>query len=224
LLDWLAGEFIGNGWSVKHVHRLILMSHTYRQSHRGDPPSEEIDRDNRWLWRFTSRRLEAETIRDSMLAVSDQLNLKVGGPGFNFFKSRGGLSGFPPVGEFGPEQLRRMIYAHKIRMERVPVFGSFDCPDAGQATPVRSQSTTAIQALNLFNSRFVLDRAERFANRVKATVPNDLEREVESVFELALGRTPTEVERRASCQVVSQHGLATLCRVIFNSNEFLFLP
>ncbi len=186
--------------------------------------SEEIDRDNKWLWRFTSRRLEAETIRDSILAVSGELNLKVGGPGFDFFQSRGGLSGFPPVDEFGSEQMRRMIYSHKIRMERVPVFGSFDCPDAGQATPLRSQSTTAIQALNLFNSRFVLDQAERFAKRVKSTVPNEMEREVASVFELALGRTPTEIERRASCEVVNQHGLATLCRVIFNSNEFLFLP
>jgi hypothetical protein len=224
LLDWLAGEFIRSGWSVKHVHRLILMSQAYRQSHRGNPVSEEIDRDNKWLWRFTSRRLEAETIRDSILAVSGELNLKVGGPGFDFFQSRGGLSGFPPVDEFGSEQMRRMIYSHKIRMERVPVFGSFDCPDAGQATPLRSQSTTAIQALNLFNSRFVLDQAERFAKRVKSTVPNEMEREVSSVFELALGRTPTEIERRASCEVVNQHGLATLCRVIFNSNEFLFLP
>ncbi|HUG66694.1 MAG TPA: DUF1549 domain-containing protein, partial [Pirellulaceae bacterium] len=112
LLDWLASEFIRSGWSIKHIHRLVLSSKTYRQSHRIDPRSATIDRDNQWLWRFASRRLEGEAIRDSMLAVSGELNLKTGGPGFDFFKSRGGLSGFPPVDDFGAEQMRRMIYSH----------------------------------------------------------------------------------------------------------------
>jgi hypothetical protein len=224
LLDWLASEFIRSGWSIKHMHRLILTSRTYRQSHHIDPRSAQVDRDNKWLWRFASRRLEGEAIRDSMLAVSGELNLKMGGPGFDFFKSRGGLSGFPPVDEFGPEQLRRMIYSHKIRMEPVPVFGAFDCPDAGQATPIRSQSTTAIQALNLFNNQFVAERAEQFASRVNAVAASDLDRQVAVAFELAVGRAPTDIERQASVAVVSQHGLATLCRVLFNSNEFLFLP
>ena len=222
LLDWLAGEFIRSGWSIKHMHRLILSSRTYRQSHRIDPSSAKIDRDNQWLWRFASRRLEGEAIRDSMLAVSGELNLKMGGSGFDFFKSRGGLSGFPPVDEFGPEQFRRMIYAHKIRMEPVPVFGAFDCPDAGQAAPLRSQSTTAIQALNLFNSRFVAERAEAFAKRVDAIA--DVDSRVATVFEYSLGRKPNDIERDASLEVVKQHGLVTLCRVLFNSNEFLFLP
>lgn len=132
LLDWLAGEFIRSGWSVKHIHRLILTSRTYRQSHYIDSHATKTDRDNRWLWRFTSRRLEGEAIRDSMLAVSGELNLKMGGPGFDLFKSRGGLSGFPPVEQFGPEQLRRMIYAHKIRMEPVPVFGALIAQTRGK--------------------------------------------------------------------------------------------
>ena len=224
LLDWLAGEFIRSGWSIKHMHRLILTSQTYRQSHRIDRQAAMIDRDNRWLARFVSRRLEAEAIRDSMLAVSGELNLKMGGTGFSFFKSRGGLSGFPAVEEFGPEQLRRMIYSHKIRMEPVPVFGAFDCPDAGQATPLRSQSTTAIQALNLFNSRFVADRAEKFASRIQTADDDGVERQVATAFRLALGREPRDAERRASVDVVSKHGLATLCRVLFNCNEFLFMP
>ncbi|MCB9937432.1 MAG: DUF1553 domain-containing protein [Planctomycetaceae bacterium] len=224
LLDWLAGEFIRSGWSVKHIHRLILTSRTYRQSHYIDSHATKTDRDNRWLWRFTSRRLEGEAIRDSMLAVSGELNLKMGGPGFDLFKSRGGLSGFPPVEQFGPEQLRRMIYAHKIRMEPVPVFGAFDCPDAGQATPIRSQSTTAIQALNLFNSQFVAERADQFANRVRSVAVGDLERQVRVAFALAVGREPTDSEHQASLHVVNNHGLATLCRVLFNSNEFLFIP
>ena len=102
-----------------------------------------------------------------MLAVSGRLNLEMGGPGFNFFKSRGGLDGFPPIESFGPEGRRRMIYAHKVRMEREIVFGAFDCPDAGQTLPRRRQSTTPIQALNLFNSRFTIDEAVAFAKRLE---------------------------------------------------------
>ncbi len=224
LLDWLAHEFIASGWSVKHVHRLILLSHTWQQSSFADPQAATIDGDNKWLWRFSSRRLEGEAIRDSMLSVTGELNLKTGGPGFNFFKTRGGLSGFPEVDEFGPEEMRRMIYSHKIRMERVPVFGAFDCPDAGQATPVRTQSTTAIQALNLFNSPFVADRAQKLAARIEPDHPNDSSSQVRRAFQLAFGRTPSAIELSKSTDVVDKHGLATLCRVLFNSNEFLFIP
>jgi hypothetical protein len=224
LLDWLATEFIRSGWSVKHLHRLILLSNTWQQSSRVDAHAETVDRDNRFLWRFPSRRLEGEAIRDCILAVSGELNLKTGGPGFNFFKTRGGLSGFPPVDKFGVEELRRMVYAHKIRMEKVPVFGAFDCPDAGQATPRRTQSTTAIQALNLFNSPFVAERAEKLTDRLKVECPEITPEQINRAFELSLGRKPSDVERSESSRVVSEHGLATLCRVLFNSSEFLFIP
>jgi hypothetical protein len=224
LLDWLAAEFVASGWSVKHVQRLIVRSATYRQSSVINPAAAEVDRDTRLLWRFPSRRLEAESIRDSMLAASGELNLKMGGPGYNFFKSRGGLDGFPPVEQFGPDELRRMIYAHKVRMEQVPVFGAFDCPDAGQAMPRRSQSTTALQALNLFNSGFVADRANAFAARVKQSSAGEVEDQVAKAFELALGRGPDAVELAASAEVVRVHGLEPLCRVLFNGNEFLFIP
>ncbi len=169
--------------------------------------------------------MDAEAMRDSMLAVSGELNLKMGGPGFNFFKTRGGLSGFPEITEFGPNELRRMIYAHKIRMERVPVFGAFDCPDAGQAMPKRSRSTTAIQALNLFNSQFVIDRSVKFAERVKKeTGSSDHADWVTHSFALAFGRQPSEIELKSSIKVIRQHGLDSLCRALFNSNEFLFIP
>ena len=169
LLDWLAADFMKKKWSVKELHRLIMTSRTYQQAgsrgavgpandgQNGGSSPERIDGGNRLLWHFPTRRLEAEAIRDCMLHVSGQLNLKMGGPGFNFFTSRGGLNGFPPVEKFTSKEFRRMIYAHKVRMEPVPVFGAFDCPDAGLPTPRRSQSTTAIQALNLFNSPFVID-------------------------------------------------------------------
>lgn len=224
LLDWLAHEFIASGWSVKHVHRLILLSKTWQQSSYVDPHSATIDGDNKWLWRFSSRRLEGEAIRDCMLAVTGELNLKTGGPGFNFFKTRGGLSGFPAVEKFSTEEMRRMIYSHKIRMERVPVFGAFDCPDAGQATPRRTQSTTAIQALNLFNSPFVAERAAKLADRIEQERLGGSKNQVERAFKLSLGRMPVAVELSESNRVANKYGLATLCRVLFNSSEFLFIP
>ncbi len=224
LLDWLAGELIESGWSLKKLHRLILSSASYQQSAAMNSRAHGVDADCRLLWRFPSRRLEAEAIRDSILFVSGQLNLEMGGPGFDFFKSRGGLSGFPPVESFDHDALRRMIYAHKVRMETVPLFGAFDCPDAGQPMPKRSQSTTAIQALNLFNSPFIAEQSLRFAERVKSQSGNSIESQIELVFMNALGRKPTDVEAVATLQVAREHGLDVVCRVIFNSNEFLFLP
>ena len=251
LLDWLASEFVRSGWSVKHLHRLIVLSATYRQSSvvsiqysvssiqsskRGPEKlntdslntdysrAQQTDADVRLLWRFPSRRLESEPIRDAMLAVSGRLNLKMGGRGFDLFNNRGGLSGFNPVESFSGEGLRRMIYAHKVRREREAVFGAFDCPDAGQSTARRRESTTPIQALNLFNSRFTLEQAEAFAARVKAEVGDDLTKQIRRAYELALSRNPSSAELADSKPVVSAHGLPTLGRALFNSNEFLFLP
>lgn len=224
LLDWLAYEFIRSGWSVKHLHRLIVLSRTYRQSDQISSPGQARDAGVRLLWRFPTRRLEAEAIRDSILAVSGLLNLKTGGPGFDLFKSRGGLSGFPPVTKFEGEGLRRMIYAHKIRMESGAVFGAFDCPDAGQSTARRQQSTTPIQALNLFNSQFVFDASQAFAERVAKEAGPELPDQVTRAFRLAYGRSPEAEEVEELEPIVREHGLVTLCRAIFNSNEFLFMP
>ncbi|MCB1134018.1 MAG: DUF1553 domain-containing protein, partial [Verrucomicrobiae bacterium] len=228
LLDWLASEFIRSGWSVKHMHRLLLMSTAWQQSSHIEPEAAAIDRGNRLLWRFTSRRIEAEAIRDGMLQITGELNLQTGGPGFNFFKTRGGLNGFPPVEKFTPDHMRRMIYAHKIRMEKVPVFGSFDCPDAGQVAPARSRSTTPIQALNLFNSGFLLDQSERFAARVRERLAgkgdDDPRKLADAAFEFALGRPCRSDERDDAARLVADHGLPSLCRAVFNANEFLFLP
>ena len=224
LLDWLAMELINHDWSLNHLHRTILSSATYQQSSAINARAQAIDADTRLFWRFPSRRLEGEAIRDSMLWVSGQLNLKMGGPGFDFFETRGGLSGFPPVEQFGAEGLRRMIYAHKIRMEQVPVFGSFDCPDAGQPTPKRSRSTTAIQALNLFNSPFVSEQATRFSELVSEQAGDSIPAQIEFAFLRALGRKPTDREQSATLAVARQHGLKVVCRVLFNSNEFIFLP
>ena len=163
-------------------------------------------------------------IRDGMLAVSNRLNSKKGGPGFDLFESRGGLSGFPPVEEFKGDGLRRMIYAHKIRMEPDSVFGAFDCPDAGQSVSRRRQSTTPIQALNLFNSRFTIDEAQALAQRAEAEAGSDVSAQIRRIYALAYGRNPEPDELADAESVVRDHGLATLCRAVFNSSEFLFIP
>ena len=125
---------------------------------------------------------------------------------------------------YSGDGLRRMIYAHKVRREREAVFGSFDCPDAGQSTARRRESTTPIQALNLFNSRFTLEESEAFAARVKQEAGEDSAQQIRRAYELALSRAATAEELREAESAVRGHGLATLCRALFNSNEFLFVP
>ncbi|MSU53164.1 MAG: hypothetical protein CK538_11165 [Opitutia bacterium] len=224
LLDWLAAEFIRSGWSVKHLHRLIVLSQTYRQSAAPQPRAAEHDADVRYLWRYPSRRLDAEVIRDSVLAVSGQLNLKMSGRGYDLFDKRGGTSGFKPVESFKSDGLRRMIYAHKVRRESEAVFGAFDCPDAGQSTAVRRESTTPLQALNLFNSRFTLDAAAALAVRVEKEAEGDVNARIRRMYQLALSRAPEAGELGEAAVVVREHGLAALGRALFNCNEFLFQP
>jgi len=224
LLDWLASEFVRSGWSVKHLHRLIVLSATYRQSNRIEPAAQARDADDRLLWRYPARRLDGESIRDTMLAVSGRLNWKMYGRGFDLFDKRGGLTGFQPVESFSGEGLRRMIYAHKVRRERDAVFGAFDCPDAGQSTARRRESTTPIQALDLFNSRFTIDESAALAARVQAEAGDAVEPQIRRVYQLTLNREPQAAELADAEPAVHEAGLATLCRALFNSNEFLFLP
>ena len=224
LLDYLAAEFIRSGWSVKHMHRLILLSQTYGQSSQSIKENATIDSDVRYLWRYPSRRLEAESIRDSMLAVSGRLNLQMYGRGFNLFDQRGGLSGFDPIETFNADNQRRMIYAHKVRREPETVFGAFDCPDAGQSTARRIESTTPIQALNLFNSIFTLEQSAAFATRIQQEAGTDPVKQITLAYQLALSRAPTAAELADTTPLVHDHGLTALCRALFNSNEFLFVP
>jgi hypothetical protein len=222
LLDWLSAEFIRSDWSVKHLHRLITCSSTYRQSNRIDPAVRLKDGDDRLLARFPSRRLEAEVIRDAIIQVSGRLNLKMYGRGFDLFDKRGGLTGFKPVESFRGEGLRRMIYAHKVRRESDGVFGAFDCPDAGQSTARRAISTTPIQALNLFNSRFILEASEALATRAYTEAGEG--DPIQRAWLLALGRKPTSEERADAEALVASDGLPSLGRALFNTNEFLFMP
>ncbi len=224
LLDWLAQELIRSGWSLKALHKQIVLSATYRQASTFNEMAASKDVEARWLWRFPPRRLDAENIRDAMLAVSGELNLKMYGSGYNLFNQRGGLSGFNPVEKFTGDGLRRMVYAHKVRREPEAVFGAFDCPDAGLSTSLRRESTTPIQALNLLNSGFTLDRSAALAARVKKEAGEDVAKQIQRAYLLVLGRQPNPSELSDALAVVSSHGASALCRAILNSNEFVFIP
>jgi hypothetical protein len=223
LLDWLAVEFVENGWSLKHLHRQIVTSKTYTQSSRPRDDAMRVDADARLLWRYPPRRLDAEAIRDSVLMASGKLDLRMYGRGFDFFNQRGGLSDYRPKETFETDGLRRMIYAHKIRMQSVDVFGAFDCPDAGQMTPRRNRSITPIQSLGLLNSPFINRQAEFFAQRIGELAEGDLSEALRIAFEITLTRVPTEDEQEVLLRLARDHGLDQVCRVILNTSEFVSL-
>ena len=223
LLDWLTREFVRKGWSLKKLHRLIVTSHTYRQAGKPREEALRVDADSRLLWRFPPRRLEAEAIRDCILSVSGKLNLKKGGRGFDFFNQRGGLSDYHPKEIFEEDGWRRMIYAHKVRMQSVDIFGAFDCPDAGQMKPRRTRSITPVQSLSLLNSPFANRQAGFFAERVKNEKGDDVAGQIAHAFRLACSRVPNPREKVVLEQLARQHGLEQVCRVLFNSSAFLYL-
>ena len=223
LLDWLATDLIRHRWSLKHLHRRILASKTYHQSSQASDPSVVIDPETRWLWRFPPRRIAAEVLRDSILHCSDNLSFKMYGEGFAFFDRASHFSEALPRSQTEAVTWRRMIYGTKIRQETVDVFGDFDCPDAGQSTPQRSRSTTPLQALNLFNSDFVNLQAEQFSKTVAALYPTDMKSQIRHAHFVALTRYPTTSELTVLHKLGAAHGLTQVCRVLFNTNDFVFL-
>jgi hypothetical protein len=225
LLDWLASHFIAGGWRLKPIHRLIVMSAAYRQSSRLDASAQGIDRDNRLLWRMTPRRLEAESLRDAILATSGQLDTRMGGPGYNIWEPNTNyVAVYKPRAELGQDAFRRMVYQFKPRSQPDPTFGAFDCPDAALVAPRRNISTTALQALNLLNSQFVIQQAADFAQRLGAEAGADPVLQVERGFRLAFGRAPSASERAAAVALVESHGCAAFCRALYNANEFVYVP
>lgn len=224
LLDWLACELIDSGWSLKHLHRLILNSKTWQQDSRPRDQGLALDAASRLLWRFPPRRLEAEAIRDCMLSVTGQIDLRSGGPGFSAFEvSLENVRHYFPKQSYGPEDWRRMVYMTKVRQERDSVFGVFDCPDASQVTPQRSRSTTPLQALNLFNSRFVNQQSELLVERLQRERTDANER-IELAYALCFGRPANAQERAAALTFVQQVGWQQFARALLNANEFVFIP
>jgi hypothetical protein len=228
LLDWLATWFRDDArGSLKQLHRLLVTSAAYRQSSKDNPAFAKIDSDNRLLWRMNRARLDAESVRDAILQVTGQLNLTMGGPSVKQFTLSPGIHVTPVVdyAKFdidGPDNLRRSIYRFLFRTLPDPFMDSLDCPEASQLAPVRGASVTALQALSMLNNHFVTRQSERFAERLASEKPT-LSGQVEAAFELALGRPPARGEARDLIAYAQKHGLPNLCRLVFNSNEFMFV-
>lgn len=227
LLDWLAGWFSDGGGSLKQLHRLIVCSAAYRQASRHDPRFAEVDADNRLLWRMNRRRLDAESLRDSVLLLAGQLDHTMGGPSVKQFVESPGIHVTPKVDydAFGidrPEQRRRSVYRFIFRTLPDPFLEALDCPDAAQLTPVRTNSMSALQALALLHDRFMVRMSERLAARAE-TAACDLPAQIGQVYRWALQREPTPSEARTLIAYAEKHGLANACRMLLNSNEFLFV-
>jgi hypothetical protein len=224
LLDWLARELIASGWSLKHIHRLILLSRTYRQSSAYRADAFAKDSNSRLLWRFPPRRIEAETLRDAMLVVTGKMDFTAGGQGFDLFEPNDNyVRVYRTKESFGPGDFRRMIYAKKTRMALDDFSGAFDCPDGGQPAPKRTSSTTPLQALNLLNGPFAIQQAGFFAERVISESGMDARAQVRQAFRLAFGREPAVEELGEAEALVRREGLPTLTRALLNSNEFIRL-
>jgi mono/diheme cytochrome c family protein len=227
LLDWLASELVdpaspADRWRLKRIHRLIVTSRTYRQASTARPDGLAADSNARLLWRHPPRRLEAEPLRDAILAVSGSLNPTMGGPGFDLFEPNSNyVKVYNTKTTFTAADFRRMVYQAKPRAELDSFFGAFDCPDAGQVQPARTVSTTPLQALNMLNGEFLLDQAARFAARVEQEAGSDPGQQVARAFALAFGREPSSVELAAGRDLVAAHGLPILCRSLYNASEFI---
>ncbi|MDA7641057.1 DUF1553 domain-containing protein, partial [Opitutaceae bacterium] len=224
LLDFLALELIDNDWKLKALHRTIMNSKVYRQSSEWREDGGEVDSDSRLLWRFPPRRLSAEEIRDTVLAVTGKLNPKMGGPGFRLYHyMRDNVSTYEPLDEHGSETYRRAIYHQNARASVVDLMTDFDQADCTLSIPRRSETTTPLQALTMMNHQFTIDMAERMAERVRERGHSAPVEQVVQVFRLAYQRDPDEEEIRVATQVIAAHGLRALCRAVLNSSELLYL-
>jgi hypothetical protein len=227
LLDWLACEIVAQGWSVKAMHRLIITSASYRQSSRPASSALKLDAGNRLLWRKALKRLEAEMVRDAMLAIAGKLDEKLGGPSFRDYEvvPAPGTPAvlYEAVDPRAPGLNRRTLYRAWARGGRSALLDTFDCPDPSTTAPRRAVTTTPLQALSLMNNGLVLYLADALAARLKQEVGRDAARQVEQTYRLAFGRAPEPAERARAVAVVERFGAATLARAIFNSNEFLYV-
>lgn len=224
LLDWLAVKFAESGWSVKSLHRLIVHSATYRQASKHIDSAATIDADNRLLWRFVPRRLEAEAVRDAMLVASGQLSRNGGGPSFRpFTTTEFNATFYTPVDRDEPEFNRRTVYRINVNSGKDPLLDSFDCPDPSVKTPRRGVTTTPLQALELMNNAFVQRQASYLAQRAMRTANDDLSSAVETAYRLALGRTPNRAELIRAIAVAKERSLASVCWALFNSTEFIYV-
>ncbi len=248
LLEWLCNELISHDWQLKSLHRLLVTSSTYRQSTAFDDQRAAIDPDNRLLWRRRPQRLEAEILRDAILAVSGTLNAEPFGPAFkppissDAIVARNTKSPYPKDARDTPATRRRSVYMFHKRVTQNPLLQVFDEPDASVSCARRNTTTVAPQALALLNDTFVRDRAIDCSRRLLADANNNPNDTIDRAFWLALSRTPRDAERNAAVQFVNQQfqarseressapqneirqqAIADLCQALFSLNEFIYV-
>jgi hypothetical protein len=228
LLDYLAVEFMHRGWSIKQMHRLITTSDAYQMaSAYEDAADREKDPQNQYLWRFRAQRLDAETVRDSILAASGGINLTIGGPAV-----------FPPLPkeilssvsfgiwkkeDDGPDVWRRSVYVYRRRGLVFPLFQVFDLPEQNITAGARNVSTVPTQALTLLNDPFVLRQAQLFADRVKKDAGDDPIKQIDLAYRIALTRPPTQTELTVARDSMRTSSVLDLTHVLFNLNEFVYM-
>ena len=226
LLDWLASRFRDNGQSIKDLHRLICNSATYRQSSVDIDSNREIDANNQFYWKFLRQRLEAEAIRDAVLAVSGKLNSQMFGPGFQDFviekPQHSPHYQYHLHDPLDPKSHRRSVYRFAVRSQQQPFMTTLDCADPSMQVPKRNQTITPLQALSLLNNKFMVAMSEQFALRLESE-EDDLRSQIARGFNLALSRQPSEDELAALVAYARENGLPNTCRLILNLNEFVFV-
>lgn len=232
LLDWLARRLQADNWSLKSIHRMICLSATYRQASNSPSdrtesplnPARIVDADNRYMWRQNPRRLDAESLRDAVLAVSGKLDQQMFGPGYRDFDYK---EEYAPVYTYitadRPELWRRSIYRFVVRTSPDPFLATLDCPNAANLSPTRNVTTTALQSLALLNNQFMLKQADYFAARLADNPESTPSTQVLMAFRSAFGRQPSAVESTASIALIKSAGLAEFCRALLNANEFVYI-
>lgn len=222
LLDWLAVEFQEAGGSLKKLHRLIVTSETYKQASQGPLVNASIDGANRLLWRQNRKRLEAEAIRDTMLVAAGKMDWSMGGSSFRDFVIEKPEHSphylYEKADPYDPKTYRRSIYRFLVRSQPQPFMESLDCADPSLLIEKRGETTTSLQALAMMNSPFVMAMSEHFAKRIEKQ-----KHPVEVAIADALGRRATHDEITSFNQYAKRHGLAAMCRVIFNLTEFSYV-
>lgn len=235
LLDWLAVWFRDDAHgSLKQLHRLIVLSKTYQR--QANPVTlqeseislpQSVDGDNQLLWRWSRQRLDAESFRDAVLQISGRLDLTMGGPGIQQFTMTTGSQLTPKLHYDAfdwnsPAAARRSIYRVVWRGIADPFMESLDFPDMGQVAPQRGDSVSSLQALTFYNNDFVLHHCQVLAEKITAETIS-VDAQVSDAYRRIILREPDSDERRMLVEFTEKHGLAAMCRVLFNSNEFLFV-
>jgi hypothetical protein len=227
LLDWMAVDLMTNGWRLKRINKLIMMSSAYQMVSAFDEGGDaKADPDNLYVWRFRPQRLDAEIVRDSLLVVGGNINLEIGGePIFPYLPKdvlasqyRGKWVNTPE----GPPAWRRGVYVYQRRSLPYPMFETFDHPDMNVTAGARQVSTVPTQALTLLNNPFVLSQADVFAARVKR-VASTPDAEVRLAYRIALARPATATEVAIGTDLISKQSLTAFAHVVLNLNEFLYV-